>query len=71
MKRSSLHILVAGCVLAVYAVASTMDFEDEQREFDHYCNMVEEGHWPDYKDSADDCSNVNDVRVSKDIGNKD
>jgi hypothetical protein len=69
MKRSSLHILIAGCIMAVYTVVSSMDFEDEQRDFDHYCNMVEQGHWPDFKEIADKCpKDEPTVRVSKDLG---
>lgn len=73
MKRSTLHILIAGCILALYTVGSTMEFHDEQLEADHYCDMVEQGAWPDYRGTFDEeCAvDENEVRVSKDIGNED
>lgn len=68
MKRSSLHILIAGCILALYTVGSTMGFDDEQSDFEHYCNMVEQGHWPDFKNLEDECpKDEPTVRVSKEF----
>lgn len=55
MRRSSVTYLIAGGVLSVFAVVTNSDFKDELREFDHYCDMVEAGHWPDFKNLADEC----------------
>lgn len=59
MKRSSLMYLIAGSILAVYAYASTLDAEDAERDFQHYCNMVEKGYWPDYRNMTDECDTEN------------
>jgi len=38
--------------LCGWLAVSTMDYEDELAERDLYCDMVEKGHWPDYKGIA-------------------
>lgn len=49
-KLAAAAILVAG-----YLLAGHMDYEDEQDEFKRYCEMVEAGHWPDFKSLAGEC----------------
>lgn len=47
-----LHLLVclAAIVLFVaFVVVNTMSYNDAVIERDHYCQMVTEGHWPNYK----------------------
>lgn len=39
-------------VLMLLVIASSMGYEDEQREQGVYCQMVKEGSWPDYKNIA-------------------
>jgi hypothetical protein len=36
-------------VLVAFIVASSLSYEDELAEQNHYCKMVEAGHWPNYK----------------------
>ena len=40
-------ILIATVVLIVGLVGKA-DYEDELKAQEHYCNMVEEGTWPDF-----------------------
>jgi hypothetical protein len=49
------HILLWVAVFVLYGVAGTSDYEHERQEFLHYCEMVESGHWPDYKKAFDNC----------------
>jgi hypothetical protein len=42
-------------LVALGCVVSTMDFEDEQIQQDHYAEMVCEGSWPDYKQINPEC----------------
>lgn len=43
-------VLFAVFMVAVYAIAGTSDYHAAQRQKQHYCNMVERGAWPDFKD---------------------
>ena len=36
-------------VLAAFGFAGHMDYEDQQAEQAHYCEMVKAGFWPDYQ----------------------
>lgn len=56
-----LLIAVAG-----YLIVSTMDAQDAEREFQHYCRMVElhdqtngEQGWPDYDNKRAECAREN------------
>lgn len=55
MNRNTLIILIAAACIAAFMAVGNSDYKDELREFDHYCNMVEAGHWPDFKGIADEC----------------
>jgi hypothetical protein len=69
MNRNSLITLIAAAVVAIFMAVGESDYEDELREFKHYCNMVEAGHWPDFKKLADECpKDEPTVRVSEDFG---
>tara|TARA_R100000951_G_scaffold74350_1_gene62665 strand:- start:284 stop:469 length:186 start_codon:yes stop_codon:yes gene_type:complete len=50
-KINPIYLLVC-LVVVLFAVTSNMAFEDELAERDLYCDMVEKGHWPDYKGIA-------------------
>lgn len=50
-----MKILLA--LLALFAAASHMDFNDQQVEQARYCEMVESGTWPAYRDD-DPCDDV-------------
>lgn len=44
-------------MLIIFAIVSNMDYEDELLEQQHYCDMVEQGHWPDYEEKYDEVCN--------------
>ena len=46
------NIMVVATLLAVYGIVGAMDYRDEQRAEEHYCEMVESGYWPDYRGDA-------------------
>tara|TARA_R100000951_G_scaffold102680_1_gene94899 strand:+ start:859 stop:1041 length:183 start_codon:yes stop_codon:yes gene_type:complete len=44
-------------VIFLMGLVGSMDMEDEIAEQEFYCEQVLEGHWPDYKQIADEvCS---------------
>ena len=43
-------MLVIVALLAGFGLVSAMDYRDEQRAEAHYCEMVNAGHWPDYRE---------------------
>ena len=36
-------------LVALYGLAGSMDYEDQQAEQANYCEMVKAGYWPDYQ----------------------
>ncbi len=36
-------------LLGLFGLAGAMDYEDQQAEQEHYCEMVKAGFWPDYQ----------------------
>ena len=36
-------------LLAAAGIVGRLDFEDEQIEHAHYCEMVKDGYWPAFK----------------------
>ena len=42
--------LVGILAIAAIGFAMTKDYEDAEREYAHYCSMVEQGAWPNYKE---------------------
>ena len=53
MKERKLVIGLAVSVLVILVcLVSSMDYQDETAEEIHYCQMVKEGNWPDFKDSV-------------------
>ena len=45
MKLIKLCSLIA-LLIAAYGIVGSMDYEDELKEQEHACYMVENGHWP-------------------------
>ena len=39
---------IATALVLLFGLAGHMDYEDQQAEQAHYCEMVKAGHWPDY-----------------------
>lgn len=47
MKMPALLAIVA--VVLILLTVGTMDYDDQQAEFDLYCQNVDSGIWPDYR----------------------
>jgi len=43
------YVLV-GLIALVWAIASTFDWHEEKKAMIKYCDMVEAGYWPDFKE---------------------
>lgn len=43
--------LVILMLIPVLGVVGSMDYEDELKQAEHYCNMVKAGNWPAYDNS--------------------
>jgi len=52
-KRSAIFIIII-CAIIIFLVVSSMDARDESEQYIHYCEMVLDGDWPNYKKI--DCS---------------
>lgn len=48
MSRYRMAAILAALVL-LFGLAGHMDYEDQQAEQAHYCEMVKAGFWPDYQ----------------------
>ena len=44
------HVIAIILVSVVLLIVGTLDYEDEVAEMTHYCEMVESGAWPNFKD---------------------
>ncbi len=42
-------IAVLLSLLGLFGLAGAMDYEDQQAEQAHYCDMVKAGYWPDFQ----------------------
>ena len=40
------------CVGSMVGAAMSMSFQDEQKDQEFYCKMVQEKTWPDYRSNA-------------------
>lgn len=43
-------ITLAVFVFILFAAASNDDYKSEVKDQEHYCKMVNDGYWPNYKD---------------------
>lgn len=48
--------LALASLIVSFAAVCEMDAADEERELKHYCQMVEGGHWPDFKNLRSKCN---------------
>jgi hypothetical protein len=46
-------IYIIAIILAMLGIAGTIDYEEQLREEQHYCEMVKSGAWPAYKPEVD------------------
>ena len=57
MKKASMKVLAVIAAVALFGLAGQMDYEYAVDAENHYCDMVEAGNWPDYRDDIV-CSKV-------------
>lgn len=53
MKPAAIFIFVLAA-----GMAGREDADSAQREFERYCRMVEQGHWPDFKNAHKECEDA-------------
>jgi hypothetical protein len=41
-------------ILILLGIAGTLDFEEEEKSLNEYCEMVKRGDWPDYEGTYHD-----------------
>ena len=54
-KSSLVDFVMAVFVLIVLIISSSISYEDEVAEANHYRAMVCDGHWPDFKGTEPEC----------------
>ena len=55
-ERSSLvDLVMAGFILVVLIISSSLTYQDEVAEAERYRDMVCGGHWPDFKETDPKC----------------
>ena len=47
--------LAALAIIAVLGLVGNADYEDEQKQVDHYASMVCDGYWPNYENRNLEC----------------
>jgi len=58
MKNQTARQLLAAILMAlILGVVGSMTMDDEQKEQDHYCQMVKEGLWPEFRGGEVNCDN--------------
>ena len=55
LERGIITSAATGAIIGLLFWLGTMDYEDAMAEEDHYCDMVNEGAWPNYREV--DCGN--------------
>jgi hypothetical protein len=56
MKNETQRLLIVAIIMAVVmGIVGSMVAEDEQKAEAHYCQMVADGLWPDYRAGEVDC----------------
>lgn len=48
-KQKAKALALVVLVLVILVILGSMDYEDEVAAGEHYCKMVRDGGWPDYK----------------------
>lgn len=60
MNNMYATIFISLMLVLVYLTINSYFFEEDQNflkwEFKHYCYMVDQKAWPDYKDLASECN---------------
>ncbi len=50
-KNNGAFYALLAAVIVLMAIGSNTAYEDEQKEAEHYCDMVRDGAWPDYNNN--------------------
>jgi hypothetical protein len=57
---------VIAFIFLAFGIAGHMDYEDAIQQDLHYCDMVREGHWPNFKPEID-CKRINQEHMVRGI----
>lgn len=57
-KSFGLVGIVVAVVFMSLLLVGVWEEDDQQNEFEHYCQMVEEGSWPDFKGVGKECEDA-------------
>ena len=49
IKTPTAIVIIILCVIVIFLGISNMDAKDKADQYDHYCEMVLDGDWPNYK----------------------
>lgn len=49
------HLMLAAIVAVFWGLVGSMVMDDEQKAQDHYCAMVADGLWPEYRKDEVSC----------------
>lgn len=57
---------VALLLIVAFGIVGQMDYEDAIEQDKHYCDMVREGHWPNFKPEID-CKRIDPQHMTRGI----
>ena len=57
---------IALLLIVAFGIVGQMDYEDAIEQDKHYCDMVREGHWPNFKPEIE-CKGVDQPRMVRGI----
>ena len=55
MNDTKQKLIIAVIFALILGLIGSMDVEDEKVQQDQYCEMVEKGLWPEYREGEIDC----------------
>jgi hypothetical protein len=55
MNDTKQKLIMAVMIALILGIVGSMDVDDEQGEHDKYCQMVNDGLWPEYRAGQVDC----------------
>lgn len=53
-------------MILAFGIVGQMDYEDAIEQDKHYCDMVREGHWPNFKPEID-CKRIDPQHMTRGI----
>ena len=45
-------------VFGALGIVGAMDVAEQESQHEHYCDMIQDGAWPDYKQQKEKCNNA-------------